>query len=102
MRVIKPVRSAEFAGRHRKASAPLARWLTITRKALWRQFSDVQATFPGADRITVASGRTVVCFDIAGNDYRLITAIHYDRRKIFVLRFLTHAEYSKDDWKQSL
>lgn len=41
-------------------------------------------------------------FNICGNDFRLITAIHYDRRAVFVLRFLTHAEYSKNTWKQEL
>ncbi len=26
----------------------------------------------------------------------------YDTEKVFVMRFLTHAEYSKDHWKDSL
>ena len=34
--------------------------------------------------------------------YRLITAIHYNRQKVFILHFLTHADYSKDDWKETL
>ncbi len=49
-----------------------------------------------------ASGNTVTFFNIAGNDFRLITAIHYRTQLIFILRFLTHAEYSKDNWKQEL
>lgn len=35
-------------------------------------------------------------------EYRLITAIHYNLVKVFVLRFMTHAEYSKDRWKDEL
>jgi len=28
--------------------------------------------------------------------------IHYDTGKVFLLRFLTHAEYDKDRWKTEL
>jgi len=31
--------------------------------------------------------------------YRLVLAVHYDRERVFILRFLTHAEYSKGHWK---
>lgn len=41
-------------------------------------------------------------FNIGGNKYRLITAIHYNTRKVFVLRFLTHVEYDSQGWKEDL
>jgi mRNA interferase HigB len=44
----------------------------------------------------------VTCFNIRGNDYRLITAIHYNLGKVFVLRFMTHAKYDKGRWKDEL
>jgi mRNA interferase HigB len=62
----------------------------------------VRRSFRSADEVTVASGRTVVIFNIGGNRFRLITAIHYNRGKVFELRFMTHAEYSKDRWKDDL
>jgi mRNA interferase HigB len=37
-----------------------------------------------------------------GHKYRLIVAIHYDRQILFVLRFLTHAEYDREQWKVDL
>jgi mRNA interferase HigB len=43
-----------------------------------------------------------VVFNICGNAYRLICAIHYNTGKVFLLRFLTHAEYDKDRWKDEL
>ena len=46
--------------------------------------------------------RERIVFNIKGNRYRLIVAIHYDRQLVYVLRFLTHAEYSKDMWKNQL
>jgi mRNA interferase HigB len=62
----------------------------------------LRQTFPGADPVRVTSGRTVVVFNIAGNQYRLLTAIHDNMRKIFVLRFLTHAEYTRETSKDEL
>lgn len=50
----------------------------------------------------MGSGRTVTIFNVCGNDFRLITAIHYDRRKVFVLNFLPHSEYSRNHWKDRL
>jgi mRNA interferase HigB len=58
-------------------------------------------TFPHADQVTVKSNRTVTVFNIT-NAFRLITAIHYNRQEIFTMRFLTHAEYSKNTWTSSL
>jgi mRNA interferase HigB len=42
----------------------------------------------------------VTVFNFCGNDYRLVVAIHFDRQIVFMLRFLTHAQYSKDKWKE--
>ena len=73
-----------------------------TKAADWSNIVDLRQTFPNADPVRVASGRTVVVFNIAGNRYRLLTAIHYNMRKVFVLRFLTHAEYDRETWKDDL
>lgn len=84
-----------------KARAPLAHWHRITRAAKWRNLAQTRQSFPHADQITVKSGRTVTVFNIT-NDFRLITAIHYNRQEVFTLRFLTHADYDKDTWKNTL
>ncbi len=52
----------------------------------------------GADLL----GSPLQVFNVCGNNYRLICAIHYDTGKVFLLRFLTHAEYDKDRWKTEL
>ena len=62
----------------------------------------VACFLPHADQIKVKSGRTVTIFNVCGNDFRLITAIHYDKQKVFVLNFLTHTEYSRNTWKNRL
>ena len=102
MKILKIVRVREYARVHAVASASLERWITITKAADWTDFKDVKSTFDSADAVEVDSGRIVVVFNVSGNKFRLITAIHYNVSKVFVLRFLTHAEYSKNKWKQEL
>jgi mRNA interferase HigB len=87
---------------HSGAAKALERWLELAGAANWGSLHDVRKALRSADEVRVASGRKVVVFNIGGNEYRLITAIHYNRGKVFVLRFMTHAEYSKDRWKQEL
>ena len=68
----------------------------------FRHFADLRRCFPAADQVRVASGNLVLVFNVCGNTYRLICALHYDTSKVFLLRFLTHAEYDKDRWKGEL
>jgi len=37
---------------------------------------------------------------IGGNKVRLITAIHYNRHKVYIRAVLTHEEYDQDRWKE--
>ena len=54
----------------------------------------VRAAFNAADQV----GRFTV-FDIGGNTFRLIAAIHFNREKLYVRHVLTHDEYDADNWK---
>ncbi len=74
----------------------------VGRIARWRNIQEVRRVYPHADPVTVASGNTVTVFNVCGNKYRLIVAIHYNRQRVYVLRLLSHAEYSKNLWKKSL
>jgi mRNA interferase HigB len=100
--VIKPATIRAFERRHSRAAAGLEYWLEAAQAASWTRLHDVRLAFRSADEVRVASGRTVVVFNINGNRFRLIAAIHYNRGKVFILRFLTHADYSKDRWKDEL
>jgi mRNA interferase HigB len=102
MRVVKTSRIREFQDAHPKAAANLGRWLHLVQDNAWKNIQHLRRVFPGADAVRVASGRIVTIFNIAGNDFRLVTAIHYNRGLVYVLLFLTHAEYDKDSWKESL
>lgn len=102
MRLIKPAFLVNAAKLHPTAKPGLSAWQRIAESSDWSQFRDVRLTFRTADNVRVASGRSVVVFNIGGNQFRLICAIHYNRGSLYILRFLTHAEYSKDDWKNEL
>ena len=102
MRIITRRRLNEYAKLHPNAAVSLSAWYEVANKNAWKSLQEVRRTFPHADPATVASGKTVTIFNIAGNHHRLITAIHYDTGKIFILEILTHAEYSKNRWKKSL
>lgn len=102
MRIITRKRLREFAKRYPDAADALQKWGQVVREANWQSLQDVRRVYPHADAATVASGNRVTVFNICGNKYRLIAAIHCNRQCVYVLRLLTHAEYSKDFWKDDL
>ena len=102
MRIIHGGTVKAWAEQYPDAAEALAAWLQNASGASWRNIADVRKVYPHADPVNVASRRTVVVFNIRGNRYRLVTAIHYNRQIIYTPRFMTHAEYSKDRWKDAL
>jgi mRNA interferase HigB len=95
MHVISRKRLNEFAGRHQDAKASLAHWYRLMKQSDFSNFVELRATFPSADQV----GKLTV-FNIGGNKVRLIAAIHYNRRKVYVRSVLTHAEYDEQGWKE--
>ena len=64
-------------------------------KTEFASFAELRAAFGAADHV----GKLTV-FDIGGDNYRLIAAIHYNRRRVYIRQVLTHAEYDKGNWKE--
>ena len=93
--VITRKRLREFAARHRDAEGPLGAWYVIVSKTDFASFSDVKRVFRSVDKV----GKFTV-FDIGGNKFRLIAAMHYNRKKLYIRYVLTHAEYDKGKWKE--
>jgi len=102
VRIIKAKFLRDSAGQYPKAAKYLAAWVKTVRAAAWRSLTDVRASYPSADMVLVTSKKPVIVFNVCGNTYRLIVAMHFDRQTAYTLRFLTHAEYSKDTWKDEL
>ncbi len=102
MRIIKVPFLAEASRKFPKTNRWIANWCAIVKKARWKNLQELRCSYPSADMVTVTSGAKVVIFNVCGNDYRLIAAVHFNRGIVYTLRFLTHADYSKDKWKEEL
>lgn len=95
MHVISRKRLIEFAEKHPDSRSALAHWYALAKRLNFANFASVRETFPSADQV----GKLTV-FNVGGNRIRLIAAIHYNRRKIYVRAVLTHTEYDEQRWKE--
>lgn len=95
MHVITRKRLNEFAENYPETETALAQWYRLVKRNDFSNFAELRATFPSADRV----GKLTV-FNIGGNKVRLIAAIHYNRKKVYIRAVLTHAEYDEGRWKQ--
>ena len=102
MKVIKSATVRQWAQKHPRARSSLLGWLALAKVAKFKNFVALRQVYRSADQVQVASGRKVIVFNISGNNYRLIAAVHFNTQRVFALRFLTHAEYSKNQWKETL
>ena len=102
MRIIKEKFLRDAAEQYPKAAKYLAAWTATVRAAAWRYMADVRGCYGSADVVHVRSGKPVIVFNVCGNSYRLIVAMHFNSQMVYTLRFLTHAEYDRDDWKDEL
>ena len=84
-----------FWEQHPDSEIPLSRWFRAVEQTSFGSFAELRAALPSADKV----GELVV-FNIAGNKYRLICSVHFDRGKIYVRAVLTHQEYDRGGWKQ--
>jgi mRNA interferase HigB len=95
MHIITRKRLNEFAARHPTAASGLAHWYRALKRNHFASFVELRRAFPQADQV---GGLTV--FNIGGNKARLIAAMHYNRRKVYIRAVLTHAEYDAGKWKE--
>jgi mRNA interferase HigB len=93
MRIISVGTLRDFWSRPGRGDAeqPLRAWVHIVRAAQWSRPTDVKAQFNSADIL----GRGRVIFDIGGNKYRIVAAVHYRGKRIYIRFVGTHAEYDK-------
>ena len=102
MHVISIRRLKAYWQRHEAARIGLLAWHKIASKANWLDINDVRKSLPTADAVKVKSGAVMTVFNIKGNHYRLITSIYYPGQQVYIKMVLTHAQYSRDQWKERL
>lgn len=78
-----------FAKKHPAAAISINEWYNKTKKAQWGKFSEVKLTFNSVDVI----GNDRYVFNIGGNNFRVITIIHFDIRTVYIRAILRHSEY---------
>ena len=94
MHIITRKRLLEFSKKYPECSSALESWYRILNNTDFRTFNDLRLTFPRADKVD-----KYTVFNIGGNKARLIAAIHYNTKKIYIRHVLTHKEYDKNKWK---
>ncbi|HLL70324.1 MAG TPA: type II toxin-antitoxin system HigB family toxin [Pyrinomonadaceae bacterium] len=95
MHVITRKRLNEFAERYPETKTALAHFYDLAKHNDFSNFAELRTLFPSADQV----GKLTV-FNIGGNKVRLVAAIHYNRRKVYIRAVLTHAEYGEGRWKE--
>jgi len=95
MHVITRKHLLEFSKKHPDCRNALDNCYKLVKRSVFKSFNDLRRTFPNADQV---GKRTV--FNIGGNKVRLIAAIHYNQRKLYILHVLTHEEYDRNRWKE--
>ena len=90
MRVISNKALVDFAALHQRAETPLQAWRKLIEDGSFASFAELKAVFNSVDRV----GDFYV-FDIAGNNFRIVAAIHFNRQMLFVRHVFTHVEYDK-------
>ncbi len=81
----------DFWHKYNYAEQPLRAWYAEAKKADWKNPADIIKHYRTA---SILKNNRVV-FNIKGNDYRLVTAINYDFKIIYIRFIGTHKEYDK-------
>ena len=102
MRVISRARLREFWLAHTTTKASLELWHKVVKQAEWNKPDDIRQTFGNSIDIFNERKKLVYIFDVAGNNVRVICDVNFKTKIVYILFVLTHNEYSKDRWKESL
>lgn len=92
MRLISNKALRGFAGAHADAETALRGWRRIVERGVFANYAELKHAFNSVDK----AGDYFV-FNIAGNKFRLIAAIHFNTQILYVRAVMTHAEY--DRWR---
>lgn len=95
MHIVTRQRLLEFSAEYPEAASALDHWYRIMKGTDFNSIAELRQAFPHADIV----GRLIV-FNISGNKARLIAAIHFNTKRVFIRHVLTHVEYDKGKWKE--
>ena len=90
MRIISKTALVNFYRIHPESRERLEAWYRTCKACNAANFSELKQTFQTADYVP-----KFTVFDVGGNEFRLVTVIHYDKQRVFIREVLTHAQYDK-------
>ncbi|MBK6609630.1 MAG: type II toxin-antitoxin system HigB family toxin [Sphingobacteriales bacterium] len=93
MRVIAKKILREFWKAHSDCEQQLKAWYQEASNTTWQNINELKADFPSASILN----DNKVCFNIKGNNYRLIVRINFSYQMMWIRFIGTHAEYDKID-----
>lgn len=93
MRVIAISTIRNFWAKHPQAEKSLRAWYADASRAVWKSPTDLKSAHRNASFV----GSNRVVFNIKGNYYRLIVAVHYNRGMMYIRFVGTHTEYDAID-----
>lgn len=93
MRIIAKKTLREFWLTHVDCEQQLKSWYREVDKAEWKNLNELKDNYPSASILN----DNRVCFNIKGNNYRLIVKINFDYQMVWIRFIGTHAEYDRID-----
>lgn len=91
MRVISKKILRDYWEKHNDCEQQLKSWYREAEKAIWQNVNELKLDYPNASILK----NNRICFNIKGNDYRLIVRINFDYQMIWIRFIGTHSEYDK-------
>lgn len=93
MRIISINTLRECWEKHPETRQPLCEWYLKVSRANWESFNDIKKDFNSVDYV----GNQHYVFNIKGNAYRLVVAVKFTPKLIYIRFVGTHEEYMKID-----
>lgn len=93
MRIIAWKKLRQFCARYPDAEHYLRTWYRDAKMSDWKSPNDIRRVYATASVV----GNKRVVFNIRGNNYRLVAAVNFGLKIVYIRFIGTHKEYDKID-----
>jgi mRNA interferase HigB len=91
VRIISVKKLKDFWRQHPDVEQQLKAWYSEVTKSEWKKFSDITKHYK---TVSILNNNRVV-FRIKGNRFRIIVAVRFDLKIVFIRFIGTHSQYDK-------
>lgn len=93
MRIIAISTLKDYWEQHADTKVPLSEWYLKVDRAEWESFNDMRRDFNSVDYV----GNQHYVFNIKGNKHRLVVAVKFTPKLVYIRFVGTHEEYESID-----